>query len=228
MGGARSRPETGTGLGQRRFSFHTVRLYSSLLSDFTPHYCCVEAPLEVFKQWTAKEKKGLASKQDQQASLKTNVLTDTLLGSIQCCRASAVVPLGRTTGSRRPMSKVTKQDGKHRDPATTKGGEEEEAESEKASFCMVFWGGLTNICPLVTAVLHRRELRRRRTRPLDPRAHAELCRPFTVLVTANFPLDTHREPSHGDTHYRCTAEEQHLHGVKTKANQIDTIILNLR
>lgn len=50
----------------------------------------------------------------------TNILTDTLLGSIQCFTASAEVPLGRTTGSRRSISKVTKQDGKHREPAMMK------------------------------------------------------------------------------------------------------------
>lgn len=51
-------------------------------------------------------------------------------------------------------------------------------------------GPLTNICPLVTAVLYRVESRRWGTWSLNPGAHAELCSPFTFFITANFLLDT--------------------------------------
>lgn len=145
-----------------------------------------------------------------------------------------MVPLGRTTGSRRSTSKVTTQVGKHTEPAAIKevkkrwrGGGTTTEEMSKTEFPsslylyyqtrlnsknyistynivitrqsglqVLFQVGalLTNICPLVTAVLHRVEFRRRRrTRSLDAGAHAELCGPFAIFITANFPLDAHRE-----------------------------------
>lgn len=49
---------------------------------------------------------------------------------------------------------------------------------------------LTDILPLVTAVLDRVEIRRGRARSLEPGAHGELSGPFAVLSAANLALET--------------------------------------
>lgn len=53
---------------------------------------------------------------------RKGILTSTLVGSIQCCKDSAVVPLSRTTGSRRSMSRVTMHVGWQTEPARVREG----------------------------------------------------------------------------------------------------------
>lgn len=49
---------------------------------------------------------------------------------------------------------------------------------------------LTDIHPLITAVLHRVEISRGRARSLERRAHGELCCPVTIFGAANLTLQT--------------------------------------
>lgn len=74
---------------------------------------------------------------------------------------------------------------------------------------------LTNIHPLVAAVLHRVEIGRSRAGSLEPGAHGERRCPFTVLGAANLALETKTDSEiHGHRgtlcglHFCCAVSPQ--------------------